>query len=91
MDPLSQLRLQEIIRKEPHELTENDKGFLHARRSYLTAEQISKYHEVLGVDVPVKQEPVKDDFTPVEPVEAKEDKPLSFEGDTHNADPDWKG
>jgi hypothetical protein len=39
MDPVSAQRLAEITAKEPAALTEEDIGFMRARRSYLTSDQ----------------------------------------------------
>lgn len=40
--------LNKIILKEPHELTETDRGFLKARRSYLTEDQCEKFRGILN-------------------------------------------
>lgn len=48
MDTKSQQKLDEIVRKEPAALTEGDKAFLRARKSYLTAEQVSTFADELG-------------------------------------------
>jgi hypothetical protein len=48
MDQASRAMLVEILAKEPAALTEDDKGFLRARRSYLSTEQQAVYAEVLG-------------------------------------------
>lgn len=37
-----------IVNKDINDLTENDKGFIRARRSYLTADSKAKFAEVLG-------------------------------------------
>ena len=39
MDPVSEQRLAEITAKEPAALTQEDIGFMRARRSYLTSDQ----------------------------------------------------
>lgn len=48
MDDTSKKKLDEITAKEPAALTEGDIVFLKARRSYLTADQLTRYAEVLG-------------------------------------------
>jgi hypothetical protein len=48
MDEQSRKRLDEILAKEPVALTEHDKGFMRARRSYLTEEQKAVFAEVLA-------------------------------------------
>jgi len=51
MDQESQAMLDAILAKEPAALTDEDKAFLRARRSYLNTEQRTIYAEVLA-DVP---------------------------------------
>lgn len=51
MDELSQNKLQNILKKEPLALTDNDKSFLRARQSYLNSNQRKNYAEVLGEEV----------------------------------------
>lgn len=48
MDPQSKQKLDEILAKEIGILSEEEKGFLRARRSYLTASEAEKYSEILG-------------------------------------------
>lgn len=48
MDAESQKTLDEILAKEPAALTDADKEFLKARRSYLNEEQRVVYAEALG-------------------------------------------
>lgn len=43
MNPEAQKILDAILKKDLHELTDNDIRFLKARRDYLTTEQIDKY------------------------------------------------
>lgn len=47
MDDKSKEMLDEILAKEPAALTDSDKAFLRARRSYLNGEQQAVYAEVL--------------------------------------------
>lgn len=47
MNPESQENLKRILTLPLHELTENDKRFIHARRGYLTNSQKSDYAEVI--------------------------------------------
>ncbi len=49
MNPEAQVVFDTICLKEPHELTDNDIGFLRARRSYLTDEQLNRYADVLSL------------------------------------------
>jgi len=48
MDEQSRKALDQILAKEVVALTENDKGFMRARSSYLTEEQKSVFAEVLS-------------------------------------------
>ncbi len=48
MDDTSKATLDEILAKEPAALTDADKDFLRARRSYLNGEQQAVYAEVLA-------------------------------------------
>jgi len=48
MDDQSKKTLDEILAKEPAALTDADKEFLRARRSYLNEEQRVVYAEALG-------------------------------------------
>lgn len=43
MNPEAQAKLDEILAQEPAALTDEDRGFLAARRSYLTEEQRNAY------------------------------------------------
>jgi len=43
--------LEKILKKDISLLTIQDKGFLKARRSYLTDEQIVRYADILGVEI----------------------------------------
>jgi len=48
MDEQSEVMLKEILSQEPAALTDADKAFLRARRSYLSEEQKAVYAEVLA-------------------------------------------
>ncbi len=48
MDEQSKKMLDEILAQEPAALTDADKAFLRARRSYLTEEQRHVYAEALS-------------------------------------------
>lgn len=48
MDEQSKATLDAILAQEPAALSESDKGFLRARRSYLTEHQMSVFAEVLA-------------------------------------------
>lgn len=48
MDEQSKSMLDEILAQEPAALTDADKAFLRARRSYLSEEQKAVYAEVLA-------------------------------------------
>lgn len=48
MDERSQERLNNILKLEPEALSEDDKVFLRARRSYLKKSQLEEYKIVLG-------------------------------------------
>lgn len=50
MDETSRQVLDEILAQEPAALTDADKDFLRARRSYLTEEQRHVYADVLAED-----------------------------------------
>jgi hypothetical protein len=58
MEQTWQEKLNEILMKEPAALTPGDIEFLRARRSYLNADQLSQYAEVLSVES-VNVEPEK--------------------------------
>lgn len=46
MNKEAQEVLNNIVKKEPYELTEADKGFLRARRSYVSAEDMERFSSV---------------------------------------------
>lgn len=48
MDNASQERLNQILTKNPNDLTEDEKGFLRARKTYLKAVQVEEYESVLN-------------------------------------------
>jgi hypothetical protein len=48
MDPVSAERLAAITAKEPAALTEEDIGFMRARRSYLTSDQREVFADQLS-------------------------------------------
>ena len=48
MDPRSQERLDNILKKNPETLTIEEIGFLRARRSYLKKIQLEEYESVLN-------------------------------------------
>ena len=48
MDPRSQEYLEKILKKELNILTEDDKAFLRARRSYLNKAQLEEYDSILN-------------------------------------------
>ncbi|MEK7180327.1 MAG: hypothetical protein AAB706_02530 [Patescibacteria group bacterium] len=53
--------LNKILTKNPSELTEDEKGFLKARSSYLKDSQLKEYESVLNPEnqTSVETEPVK--------------------------------
>lgn len=58
MNKEAQEVLNNIVKKEPHELTEADKGFLRARRSYLSTEDMERFADVLSeTDAETTDEP----------------------------------
>lgn len=48
MNPEAQEYLNKILAKSPIELTEDEKGFLRARSSYLKESQLEEYDSVLN-------------------------------------------
>ena len=48
MDPRSQERLDSILTKNPSALTQEEVGFLRARRSYLKKIHLEEYESVLN-------------------------------------------
>ena len=58
MNPEAQEYLNKILTKNPSELTEDEKRFLRARRSYLKESQLKEYESVLN-QTSVETEPVK--------------------------------
>lgn len=65
MDEQSKARLDEILAKEVAALTDADKEFLRARRSYLTESQKIDYSEVLG------EQPAEEKASTDEPAEGE--------------------
>jgi len=57
MDPRSQEILKTILEKPFVELTDEDKAFLRARRSYLKKSQLEEYDSILNL--PQKEEKVE--------------------------------
>ncbi|MAG60126.1 hypothetical protein CMO96_05070 [Candidatus Woesebacteria bacterium] len=57
MDPKSKEYLDKILEKNLEELTEDEKSFLRARRSYLKRADLEEYKGVLNQTS--KKEPVK--------------------------------
>ncbi|HBI17148.1 MAG TPA: hypothetical protein DDY52_03295 [Candidatus Moranbacteria bacterium] len=52
--------IEDVLKKTPHELTNQDKKILRARRNYLSAVEEEVFGKVLNEDVEVKTEkPVK--------------------------------
>ena len=49
MDPRSQERLDNILKKDPTTLTQEEIGFLRARRIYLKKIQLEEYASVLNL------------------------------------------
>jgi len=64
MNPEATKALEVICKKEVHELTEYDKGFLRARVSYLTPREFEKYESVFETHE-------DNTLIPVEPAEPK--------------------
>lgn len=58
MDEQSKATFDEIVAKEPAALSDSEKDFLRARRSYLSAEQRSVFAEVIA-EPKVKPAPAK--------------------------------
>jgi len=50
-------KLNEILGKEPVDLTEDEKGFLQARRGYLNERRQVKYRDVLAERPPRPERP----------------------------------
>ncbi len=48
MDSASQEHFNEILKKDPDKLTEDEIGFLRARRTYLKAIQLEEYASILN-------------------------------------------
>jgi hypothetical protein len=61
MNPEAQAKLDELLALEPAALTEEDRAFLMARRSYLTEEQRKAYGLT---EAPVAEEPVETEEAP---------------------------
>lgn len=55
MNPEAEELLKKILAKDLNDLTDGDKGFLRARRSYLTKEQENTYRNILKQ----KDEPIE--------------------------------
>jgi len=66
MDPKSQETLDNILTKSLEALTEDDKAFLRARRSYLNKSQIETYEDVLS-EVPAPKEEVEPEVSDAQP------------------------
>lgn len=47
MNPEAEVILNDILKKEPEALSQEDRAFLRARRSYLRKSQVEEYKEVL--------------------------------------------
>lgn len=62
MDPKSREYLDEILKKSLSTLTEDEKSFLRARRSYLKESQLVEYESVLNQTS--EKEPVKKNAKP---------------------------
>lgn len=63
MDQESKKILDGILAKEVSALDENEKGFLRARRSYLSASELEKYSDVLKVEEAEETENEKVDYS----------------------------
>lgn len=50
MDHASQQLFDELVRKQPHELSETDIAFLNARSFYLTEDHKKVFGKVLGIE-----------------------------------------
>lgn len=61
MNPEAQARLNEILKKDPSVLTEEEVAFLKARRGYLKQAQREEFKSVLEPNLPKKVETVKQD------------------------------
>lgn len=60
MNPEAQTVLDEILKKDPEELTEDEVRFLRARRSYLKKSQLEEYDSILNQKTkPQESETVK--------------------------------
>lgn len=57
MDEQSKAKLDEILAKEPAALTDAEKEFLRARRSYLGQGQLDNYAEALQEQTPIEGAP----------------------------------
>jgi hypothetical protein len=73
MDAKSKEMLDEILAKEPAAMTDADKGFLRARRSYLNEEQKAVYAEVLA-DHPEAEETASEESETEQPKARKSSK-----------------
>ena len=90
MNPEAQKVLEDILKKNPEDLTEWEVRFLKGRRAYLTNEQVRIFAVPLGEKVtkPVKK-PESTPVAPVEPVgqaDSAGTKGVDFEDSTKDPD-----
>lgn len=104
MNPEAQEVLKSILSKDPAELSESERGFLRARRDYLTTEQKRIFAEVLGEEevrvVTPEEQVVVEETIPTTDAEVVADPnpevvpevvPVGDPGeDNGSADPDYK-
>ena len=100
IDQISKTKLENILSRDPIELTEEEIGFLNARRTYLTSEHKRIFAKVLiKEDTNKKEEELKKDLeqiknnTPTieQSAVVEENKQVTSSiADEHNADPDYQ-
>lgn len=74
MDEQSRKMLDEILAQEPAALTDADKAFLRARRSYLSEEQKAVYAEALAEQPEVSEESPEAEVLEEAPKKARKSK-----------------
>lgn len=72
MNPEAEEYLKNILKKELHELTPHDIGFMKARISYIGRRSREKFEEVLGKETP-QEEPKEIGKVEIHPSEKKVD------------------
>ena len=53
MDPKSREYLDKLLTRRPEDLNDYEKGFIKARRSYLTKAQLDEYESIINPEAPL--------------------------------------